>query len=65
MRQADKVQEVSRSAETVTDIQHVDDAVSKGAKVLVGGKRGNRTEFIPTVLTNVSNDCVSYLKLDF
>ncbi|KAK8846753.1 hypothetical protein IAR55_005841 [Kwoniella newhampshirensis] len=45
-RQADKVEE------------HVQDAVSKGAKVLVGGKRGKGTEYIPTVLTGVTDDCL-------
>ncbi|ORY26866.1 Aldehyde/histidinol dehydrogenase [Naematelia encephala] len=45
-RQADKVQE------------HIDDAVSKGAKILVGGKRGERTQFQPTVLTEVPDDCL-------
>lgn len=39
-------------------VQHVQDAVSKGAKILVGGKRGNRTEYIPTVLTDMTDDCV-------
>ncbi|RSH90258.1 succinate semialdehyde dehydrogenase NADP+ linked [Saitozyma podzolica] len=46
MRQADKVQE------------HVDDAVSKGAKILVGGKRGERTAYFPTVLADVSTECL-------
>jgi len=46
MRQADKVQE------------HIDDALSKGAKILVGGKRGERTAFQPTVLVDVPNDCL-------
>ncbi|WWC87224.1 uncharacterized protein L201_002112 [Kwoniella dendrophila CBS 6074] len=45
-RQADKVDE------------HVKDAVSKGAKVLVGGKRGKGTEYIPTVLTDVTDECL-------
>ncbi|WVF70080.1 hypothetical protein IAT40_004867 [Kwoniella sp. CBS 6097] len=45
-RQADKVDE------------HVQDAVSKGAKVLVGGKRGKGTEYIPTVLADVSDECL-------
>jgi acyl-CoA reductase-like NAD-dependent aldehyde dehydrogenase len=60
MRQADKVDEVRppfpnlRSAED----QHVQDAVSKGAKILVGGKRGERTAYYPTILTDVTQDCV-------
>ncbi|WVR04420.1 hypothetical protein IAU60_001422 [Kwoniella sp. DSM 27419] len=45
-RQADKVDE------------HVQDAVSKGAKILVGGKRGKGTEYIPTVLADVSDECL-------
>ncbi|ODN75382.1 hypothetical protein L202_06541 [Cryptococcus amylolentus CBS 6039] len=45
-RQADKVDE------------HVQDAVSKGAKILVGGKRGNGTEYIPTVLTGLTDECL-------
>ncbi|KIR57339.1 succinate-semialdehyde dehydrogenase (NADP+) [Cryptococcus gattii Ru294] len=45
-RQADKVEE------------HVQDAVKKGAKILVGGKRGNGTEYIPTVLTDVNDECL-------
>ncbi|WWC59191.1 uncharacterized protein I303_101740 [Kwoniella dejecticola CBS 10117] len=45
-RQADKVDE------------HVQDAVSKGAKILVGGKRGKGTEYIPTVLANVPDNCL-------
>lgn len=35
-------------------IQHVEDAVSKGAKVLCGGQRGDGTYFMPTVLTGVT-----------
>ncbi|WVW78751.1 hypothetical protein I302_100712 [Kwoniella bestiolae CBS 10118] len=46
MRQADKVDE------------HVQDAVSKGAKILVGGKRGKGTEYIPTVLADVPDNCL-------
>lgn len=46
-RQADKV------------IEHVEDAVSKGAKILVGGERGELGYVQPTVLANVSTDCVS------
>nr|XP_019005428.1 succinate-semialdehyde dehydrogenase (NADP+) [Kwoniella mangroviensis CBS 8507]OCF68889.1 succinate-semialdehyde dehydrogenase (NADP+) [Kwoniella mangroviensis CBS 8507] len=45
-RQADKVEE------------HVQDAVSKGAKILVGGKRGKGTEYIPTVLADVPDSCL-------
>ncbi|WVN84932.1 uncharacterized protein L203_100069 [Cryptococcus depauperatus CBS 7841] len=45
-QQADKVDE------------HVRDAVEKGAQVLVGGKRGNGTEYVPTVLANVTDDCL-------
>ncbi|WWD07956.1 hypothetical protein V865_006065 [Kwoniella europaea PYCC6329] len=45
-RQADKVDE------------HVQDAVSKGAKILVGGKRGKGTEYIPTVLADVPDSCL-------
>jgi len=40
------------------DEQHVQDAVSKGAKILVGGKRGDRTAYYPTILTDVTQDCV-------
>jgi succinate-semialdehyde dehydrogenase/glutarate-semialdehyde dehydrogenase len=41
--------------------EHVRDAVSKGAKVLVGGKRvaGPGHFFIPTVLTNVTADMLA------
>lgn len=39
-------------------VQHVQDAVAKGAKVLVGGKRGKRTEYMPTILTDVTDECV-------
>ena len=35
-------------------MQHVEDAVSKGAKVLCGGKAGEGTYFQPTVLTGVT-----------
>ena len=35
-------------------VQHVEDAVSKGAKVLCGGKAGEGTYFQPTVLTGVT-----------
>ena len=41
------------------DPQHVKDAVKHGAKVLVGGKRGERAFFEPTVLGNVPPACVS------
>lgn len=36
--------------------QHIDDAVSKGAEILIGGNRpeGNGAYFNPTILTNVS-----------
>ena len=44
------------------DNQHVQDAVSKGAKILVGGKRGERTAYYPTILTDVTQECVRYLK---
>jgi succinate-semialdehyde dehydrogenase/glutarate-semialdehyde dehydrogenase len=41
--------------------QHVADAVGKGAKVVLGGKRLNGLFFQPTVLTNVSPEMlVSY-----
>lgn len=40
-------------------MEHIEDAKSKGAKVLVGGERGEGTIVQPTVLTNVSRDCVS------
>jgi len=46
----------------ITDNQHVQDAVSKGAKILVGGKRGERTAYYPTILTDVTQECVRYLK---
>ncbi|KAL7424562.1 hypothetical protein Q5752_000246 [Cryptotrichosporon argae] len=46
MRQADKVQE------------HVDNAVKNGATILVGGERGPRTVYQPTILTNVPDDCL-------
>jgi succinate-semialdehyde dehydrogenase / glutarate-semialdehyde dehydrogenase len=36
--------------------KHIDDAVSKGAKVATGGKAGNGLFFDPTVLTDVSED---------
>ncbi|MGR3763184.1 NAD-dependent succinate-semialdehyde dehydrogenase [Rossellomorea sp. NS-SX7] len=36
--------------------KHIDDAVSKGAKVAVGGKAGTGLFFEPTVLTDVSED---------
>jgi succinate-semialdehyde dehydrogenase / glutarate-semialdehyde dehydrogenase len=36
--------------------KHIDDAVSKGAKVATGGKAGNGLFFEPTVLTDVSED---------
>ncbi|NQD67642.1 NAD-dependent succinate-semialdehyde dehydrogenase [Bacillus haikouensis] len=35
---------------------HIDDAVSKGAKVVIGGKAGKGLFFEPTVLTDVSED---------
>jgi succinate-semialdehyde dehydrogenase/glutarate-semialdehyde dehydrogenase len=46
-RQADKV------------IEHIEDAKSKGAKVIVGGERGEGTIVQPTILTEVSRECVS------
>jgi succinate-semialdehyde dehydrogenase/glutarate-semialdehyde dehydrogenase len=61
MRQADKVDEVSKEDDLIgasSDNQHVQDAVSKGAKILVGGERGDRTAYYPTVLTDVTQDCV-------
>jgi succinate-semialdehyde dehydrogenase/glutarate-semialdehyde dehydrogenase len=36
--------------------RHVEDAVSKGAKVLVGGRKGDGCLFEPTVLSNVPAD---------
>ncbi len=38
--------------------QHVADALSKGARALTGGKRGDGpgTFYVPTVLTNVTED---------
>jgi succinate-semialdehyde dehydrogenase / glutarate-semialdehyde dehydrogenase len=36
--------------------KHIDDAVSKGAKVATGGKAGKGLFFEPTVLTDVSED---------
>ncbi|WP_175987761.1 NAD-dependent succinate-semialdehyde dehydrogenase [Bacillus sp. Marseille-Q1617] len=36
--------------------KHIDDAVSRGAKVAVGGKAGQGLFFEPTVLTDVSED---------
>ena len=45
-RQQDKVQE------------HVDDAVGKGATVLIGGQKGKGTIYPPTILTNVPDDCL-------
>ncbi|RXK42216.1 succinate-semialdehyde dehydrogenase (NADP+) [Tremella mesenterica] len=45
-RAADKVQ------------SHVDDAVSKGARVLIGGKRGEGSFYQPTVLADVTEDCL-------
>jgi succinate-semialdehyde dehydrogenase/glutarate-semialdehyde dehydrogenase len=50
-RQADKV------------IEHVEDAVSKGAKILVGGERGELGYVQPTVLANVTTDCVRFRSL--
>jgi len=45
----------SRAAEKVT--RHVDDAVAKGAQVLVGGKvLPNTSFFMPTVLSDVPSD---------
>ncbi|MFT3816682.1 MAG: NAD-dependent succinate-semialdehyde dehydrogenase [Rubrivivax sp.] len=35
-------------------VQHVEDAVSKGARILCGGKAGEGTFFQPTVLTGVT-----------
>lgn len=47
----------ARAAEKVT--RHVDDAVAKGAQVLVGGKViPNTSFFIPTVLSDVPADAV-------
>ena len=43
------------------DNQHVQDAVSKGAKILVGGKRGERTAYHPTILTDVTQECVRFV----
>ncbi|KAI9635468.1 succinate-semialdehyde dehydrogenase [Dioszegia hungarica] len=45
-RQADKV------------IEHIEDAKSKGAKVIVGGERGEGTIVQPTILTEVSRECL-------
>ena len=45
-RQQDKVQE------------HVDDAVKRGARVLIGGKKGKGTIYEPTVLADVADDCL-------
>jgi succinate-semialdehyde dehydrogenase/glutarate-semialdehyde dehydrogenase len=41
--------------------EHVQDAVSKGAKVLVGGKRleGNGHFYVPTVLTGIKVDMLA------
>ncbi|MEG9295434.1 NAD-dependent succinate-semialdehyde dehydrogenase [Mangrovibacillus sp. Mu-81] len=36
--------------------KHIDDAVSKGAKVVIGGNAGKGLFFEPTVLTDVSED---------
>ncbi|OIU68745.1 NAD-dependent succinate-semialdehyde dehydrogenase [Rossellomorea aquimaris] len=36
--------------------KHIEDAVSKGAKVVTGGKAGKGLFYEPTVLTNVSED---------
>lgn len=38
--------------------KHIDDAVSKGAKVVTGGKAGKGLFFEPTVLTDVSEDMI-------
>ncbi|TXT10584.1 hypothetical protein VHUM_02089 [Vanrija humicola] len=38
--------------------EHIDDAVSKGAKVIAGGKAGPGNIFQPTVLANVAKDCL-------
>ena len=46
------------------DNQHVQDAVSKGAKILVGGKRGERTAYYPTILTDVTQECVRIISSD-
>lgn len=35
---------------------HIQDAIAKGAQVLVGGKRGEGNFYHPTVLADVSND---------
>jgi len=41
--------------------QHVADAVSKGAKIVIGGKRGDGAGsfYIPTVLTGVTSDMLA------
>ena len=63
MRQADKVDEVCPPFMVLFKInnQHVQDAVSKGAKILVGGKRGERTAYYPTILTDVTQECVRFV----
>lgn len=38
--------------------EHVQDAISKGAKTLVGGKKGDGCFYEPTVLTNISRDAI-------
>lgn len=38
--------------------EHVQDAIRKGAKALVGGKRGPGAFFEPTVLVDISRDAV-------
>lgn len=61
-RQVDKVQSVCPNLVDESHRrpgQHLDDAVSKGAKVIAGGKKLEGTMFQPTVLANVPEDCVS------
>jgi hypothetical protein len=41
--------------------EHIEDAKSKGARVLVGGTRGELGYVQPTVLADVTTDCVSGL----
>jgi acyl-CoA reductase-like NAD-dependent aldehyde dehydrogenase len=39
--------------------EHVDDAVKRGAKVLIGGTGAHGCYFPPTILGDAPNDCVS------
>ncbi|MGH8185025.1 MAG: aldehyde dehydrogenase family protein, partial [Steroidobacteraceae bacterium] len=41
--------------------EHVSDAVAKGAKIIIGGKRGDGPGYfyVPTVLTNVKSDMLA------